>query len=460
MRGIGTAHYPVSDRKCPLLSSPLTLGGLARTTTPGCGRGARRAGVLAHPGQLSLCGVKVTLGALGAGAQLAARLLEHLGAGFQGGPQFFALAVGIGPDPLELGGVRPRHLGQAVGGVGEPGEDLVPFPLGVGAQLVQVAGGLGADLRDLVACLGGGALGPGLGRGDGGGALGAQLLELAGGVLPGPHGLGAGVLGACLGSGGALRGFLSFLPSLLGARDRAVAGVLCRLDEVACLCAGLLDLVACACLSLAGLLAGLLGGRVRRVGPFAGSLLSLPCPLGVGTRAASRSVSAAAAAARACSASATAASRSAAARATSSAVACWIVSISARAAATVAAAAASLRLIADCTPAGVSSAASPSASRATNTSSRSISSSVAATSPPMPPEARRAARARFAWSWQSRSMQYERLRPAPGVCGTGRLHQWHGSVAPVPPGLQAGQFHRSGSWVEPSIISRFPETEI
>ncbi len=117
-------------------------------------RGLRRLRFLAHPGHLGPRGVKVALGALGAAAQLAGRLLEHLGAGFQRGAQLVALA-------------------------GQPGEDLVPFPLGVGAQ----------------------------------------LLELAGRVLSGPRGLGACGVGACLGGGCAL-------VSLRGLRERLVPGVI------------------------------------------------------------------------------------------------------------------------------------------------------------------------------------------------------------------------------------------
>jgi hypothetical protein len=63
--------------------------------------------------------------------------------------------------------VSPGHLGQAAGSVVKPGEDLVPFPLGVGAQPLELAGrvltgprGLGA--RVLGACLGGADAGPGL----------------------------------------------------------------------------------------------------------------------------------------------------------------------------------------------------------------------------------------------------------------------------------------------------------
>jgi hypothetical protein len=49
------------------------------------------------------------------------------------------------------------HLGQALGGVGEPGEDLVSFPLGVGPQLHELARGVFTDPRGLCAgVLGGG----------------------------------------------------------------------------------------------------------------------------------------------------------------------------------------------------------------------------------------------------------------------------------------------------------------
>ena len=75
--------------------------------------------------------------------------------------------------------MSPGHLGQAAGSVVKPGEDLVPFPPGVGAQ----------------------------------------LLKLAGRVLSGPRGLGACGVGACLGGGGAL-------VSLRGLRERLVPGVI------------------------------------------------------------------------------------------------------------------------------------------------------------------------------------------------------------------------------------------
>ena len=64
------------------------------------------------------------------------------------------------PGPLKLGGVRPGDLGQPVSGVGEPGEDLVPLPLGVAAQLLDLACGVFTGPRRLCAC----AIGAGLGR--------------------------------------------------------------------------------------------------------------------------------------------------------------------------------------------------------------------------------------------------------------------------------------------------------
>ena len=91
-------------------------------------------GLLAHAGQLGPGGVEVALGALGPAAQLAARLLEHLRAGFQRSPQLVPLAGRVDPEPLKFGGVCRGHLGEPPGGVGEPGEDLVPFPLSVGAK--------------------------------------------------------------------------------------------------------------------------------------------------------------------------------------------------------------------------------------------------------------------------------------------------------------------------------------
>src|SRR5205814_7955235 len=109
----------------------------------------------AHAGQLGPRGVKVALGALGAGAQLAARFLEHLRARFKRGAQLVALT----------------------------------------------------------------------------GRVGAQLLEFPRGVLPGPRGLRARVLGTGLGGSGALVRVLSGLPVLLGLPARLVTVGLCRADE-------------------------------------------------------------------------------------------------------------------------------------------------------------------------------------------------------------------------------------
>ena len=172
---------------CPLLRGP------AARPPPAAGFPGRL-GLLADPGQLGPGGVKVTLGALGAAAQLAARLLEHLGAGFQRGAQVLPLACRVGADLRELGRVRRRHLGQPPGGVGEPGQDLVPFPLGVAAQ----------------------------------------LLNLACGVFTGPRRLCAGVIGAGLGGGGALA-------VLRGLRERLVPGVTGGPDEALGLGLGLRD---------------------------------------------------------------------------------------------------------------------------------------------------------------------------------------------------------------------------
>src|SRR6201989_3000646 len=110
---------------------------------------------LAQAGQLGPRGVEIALGALRAAAQLAARLLEHLRAGFQRGAQLVALA----------------------------------------------------------------------------GRVAAQLLELPRGVLPGPRGLRAGILGTGLGRGGALVRALSGLPVLLGLPACPVTVGLCAADE-------------------------------------------------------------------------------------------------------------------------------------------------------------------------------------------------------------------------------------
>jgi len=75
------------------------LGGLPAPPPSRTDRSLRRLCALAHPGELTPRGVKVALGAVGVAAQLAARLLKHLGAGFQRGAQFVALARGIVPGP-------------------------------------------------------------------------------------------------------------------------------------------------------------------------------------------------------------------------------------------------------------------------------------------------------------------------------------------------------------------------
>jgi hypothetical protein len=80
---------------------------------------ARRAGsvrrhrLLARASQLSPGSVEVTLGTLGAGAQLATSLLEHLCAGFQRGAQFLALTRGVFSGPR---GFCACVLGACVGG--------------------------------------------------------------------------------------------------------------------------------------------------------------------------------------------------------------------------------------------------------------------------------------------------------------------------------------------------------
>ena len=97
--------------------------------------------------------------------------------------------------------MRPGHLGQAVGSVGEPGEDLVPLPVGVGAQLVELASGVFPSPRSLRACV----LGPGRGRGR---AL-PGLLSIGAGLVAG--GLGGADEGLGLGPG-----LVDRLPRLLG----------------------------------------------------------------------------------------------------------------------------------------------------------------------------------------------------------------------------------------------------
>src|SRR5439155_13944103 len=125
-----------------------------------------------------------------------------------------------GAQLLELGGVSPGHLGQAAGGVGEPGEDLVALPFGVGAQ----------------------------------------LAGLAGGVFTNPGGLCACVLGPCLGGGGAL-------VSLRGPCEGLVASVVSGADEGLRLGHGPLDRLPCLRLGAACALRGFSdGGGLVRLG--------------------------------------------------------------------------------------------------------------------------------------------------------------------------------------------------
>jgi hypothetical protein len=93
----------------------------------------------------------------------------------------WALACGVCAQLREFLSVRRGHLGQPLRGVGEPGEDLVPFPFVVGAD----------------------------------------LAEFPCGVFPGPRGLCACVFGACVRGRGALVG-------LRGLREGLVAGVLVK----------------------------------------------------------------------------------------------------------------------------------------------------------------------------------------------------------------------------------------
>ena len=65
---------------CLFSASGSLLRSLAAPPASAAGRGLGRLGLLAHPGELGPHGVKLPLGTLGAAAQLAARLLEHLGA--------------------------------------------------------------------------------------------------------------------------------------------------------------------------------------------------------------------------------------------------------------------------------------------------------------------------------------------------------------------------------------------
>jgi len=116
------------------------------------------------------------------------------------------------------------HLGQALGGVGEPGEDLVSFPPGAGPQLREFARGVFTDPRGLCACV----LGAGLG---GGGPLVSLrglreglVASVIGGAYEGPGpGLRDRLLRLRLGAACALLGRGDALGLVrLGPLDRAV----------------------------------------------------------------------------------------------------------------------------------------------------------------------------------------------------------------------------------------------
>ena len=144
--------------------------------------------------------------------------------------------------------MRRGHLGQAPGGLVEPGEDLLSLPLVVGAQLVEFTCGGGAGSRGFCACV----LRPRVG---GRGAL-IGLRGLREGLVAGVTGgadkrLGLGLvgLGPCdravavfLGDGDARLGFLADLvelggvgggglsQALVSSRARACSAARCSLD--------------------------------------------------------------------------------------------------------------------------------------------------------------------------------------------------------------------------------------
>ncbi len=116
--------------------------------------------------------------------------------------------------------MRRGHLGQPVGGIGEPGEDLVPLPLGVCALLLQFARCVFPDPRGFCACVVRACVG---GRG--------ALVGLLG-VLPGPLGLlaclvpvGFGRADIGVGGGADLAG--QFPGLSLGASDPGLGGAHC-----------------------------------------------------------------------------------------------------------------------------------------------------------------------------------------------------------------------------------------
>src|SRR5258708_26514193 len=104
----GRRRQPAAARR----SLPgLRIPALAAAAPPGRGSGALLLvlAALADPVQLAL-------GPLGPGAQLGAGILEHLGAGLQGGAQLVALAGSVAAYPVQL----PRGGGAASRGLGRP----------------------------------------------------------------------------------------------------------------------------------------------------------------------------------------------------------------------------------------------------------------------------------------------------------------------------------------------------
>lgn len=99
----------------PSLGAGLLLAGLFRRLGgPAMSRrslGFCGIGLLAYACQLGPRGAQVALGAPAAAAQLAAQLLEHLGAGLQRGAQFLTSPRRVGTRLREFPGARCGHLG-------------------------------------------------------------------------------------------------------------------------------------------------------------------------------------------------------------------------------------------------------------------------------------------------------------------------------------------------------------
>lgn len=105
--------------------------------------------------------------ALGAAAQLATCFLQRAGAAVERFAQFLLLplADSVGAGRGRAACVRSSSLGEVLlrvplpaDGIGEAGDDLLPLLAGGSTQLIQVAGGVLACPRGLGAGRGGGAL--------------------------------------------------------------------------------------------------------------------------------------------------------------------------------------------------------------------------------------------------------------------------------------------------------------